>query len=81
MREQISREWIDDLALVAAENDELARHREDSMFLDVETAEKDRKMVFDHGEMLREILVVVALFSRQLRKRNGLSHGEEGDDA
>lgn len=50
MREQISREWVKDLSLIAAENNELERHREDAMFLDDESAEKDRKMVFDHGE-------------------------------
>lgn len=50
MREQISLEWVGDLKLISAENTELARHREDAMCLDVESAEKDRKMVFDHGE-------------------------------
>eukprot|EP00904_Undaria_pinnatifida_P004554 jgi/Undpi1/1409/HiC_scaffold_11.g04800.m1 len=51
VREQISREWVNDLSLIAAENNELERHREDSMFLDVESAEKDRKMVFDHDPL------------------------------
>lgn len=52
MREQISQEWANDLDLVAAENDELKRHREDAMGLDREEAERDRKMVFDHGESM-----------------------------
>lgn len=50
MREQISLEWIKDLELVAAENHELERHRDDAMGLDEEAAQRDRKMVFDHGE-------------------------------
>lgn len=50
VREQISEEWIRDLALVAAENNELARHRADAICLDEESAEKERKLVFDHGE-------------------------------
>lgn len=50
VREQISLEWVNDLELVAAENYELQRHREDAMGLDEEDAERDRKMVFDHGE-------------------------------
>lgn len=50
IREQISQEWIRDLELVSAENSELERHREDAICLDKETAERDRRMVFDHGE-------------------------------
>lgn len=52
VREQISNEWIQDLSLVAAENTEVERHREESMCLDSESKQKDRKLVFDHGEKM-----------------------------
>ncbi|CAM9787914.1 unnamed protein product [Scytosiphon promiscuus] len=51
VREQISNEWIQDLSLVAAENTEVERHREDSMCLDSESKQKDRKLVFDHDPL------------------------------
>ncbi|CAM9980999.1 unnamed protein product, partial [Choristocarpus tenellus] len=48
VREQISDEWISDLALVEAENFELTRHREESLGLEKEIADRFRQMVFDH---------------------------------
>lgn len=38
-----------DLALVSAENEELARHREDVICLDEECVLAGKKLVFDHG--------------------------------
>lgn len=72
IREQISREWIRDLELVSAENTELERHREDAVCLDKDTAERDRKMVFDHGEIVicrnlrgsEVTLLLLSLFSK-----------------
>lgn len=55
VREQISREWIQDLGLISAENSEVERHREDSLCLDSESKKRDRKLVFDHGE--RETII------------------------
>lgn len=52
VREQISREWVQDLSLITEENSELARHCADAIGLDVESAEKTRKLVFDHGELM-----------------------------
>lgn len=52
VREQISDEWVQDLSLIAEENNELARHCADTIGLDVESAEKARKLVFDHGELV-----------------------------
>eukprot|EP00903_Cladosiphon_okamuranus_P006174 g6071.t1 len=51
VREQISKEWIQDLGLIAAENSEVERHREDSLCLDSDSKEKDRKLVFDHDPL------------------------------
>ncbi|CAM9670451.1 unnamed protein product [Ectocarpus sp. 4 AP-2014] len=51
VREQISREWIQDLGLISAENSEVERHREDSLCLDSESKKRDRKLVFDHDPL------------------------------
>lgn len=76
IREQISREWIRDLELVSAENTELERHREDAVCRDKESAERDRKMVFDHGEpytrllytSTKRVISMIGIFKSYLRR-------------
>ncbi|CAM9357348.1 unnamed protein product [Pylaiella littoralis] len=51
VREQIATEWIQDLGLISAENSEVERHREDSLCLDVESKQSNRKLVFDHDPL------------------------------
>lgn len=74
VREQISREWIQDLSLISAENSEVERHREDSLCLDSESKKRDRKLVFDHGE--RETLKTSDKRERQRERERGRERWE-----